>query len=693
MISKIRIHHTDKPAYIYIRQSTMGQVRHHQESTERQYALKEKAIELGWSPERVRIFDRDLGMSGAQLESRSDFKIVIADVSMQKVGAVFALEASRLARSCTDWHRLLELCAISGTLIIDEDGCYDPSEFNDQLLLGLKGTMSQAELHFLRLRLQGGKLNKARKGELRSPLPVGFVYDEQGHISHDPDEQVQGVVRLLFTVFREMRSSYGVVHEFLRKGVKFPKRAYGGAWNGKLIWGRLTDGRVLDILKNPTYAGVYAFGRHRTVKELSSEGIIQCRTVRVPMSDWMVNIRDHHEGYISWDEFLENQKILEMNRTNGEQTLLKGPVREGLTLLQGLLICGTCGRKLTVRYKGNGGIYAGYECNWRRREGLSTRSCLFVRSDLIDSRVSKRVLDVLKSNEVELALKALEEIGRRQEAVNRQWQMAIERAEYEAQLAERRYQEVDPSNRLVAATLEKRWNEALRRVEEIKEDFHQHRQKHQQVLTQQQRQQLESLARDLPRLWNAPSTNPKDRKRILRLLIKDITVDKSPQAKQIILHLRWQGGTCEDISVTLPPSVHDQYRYSEEIIEKVRIYAQQIADAEIAERLNEEGFLSAKGKRFTASMIQWIRYRHAISPADLRQPGQLTVKQVADKFAVTPQVVYYWIKRKIIPARRMDQGAPYWITIDSEKEEQLLQRVRNSNKIQSKNALDSETKL
>jgi len=299
MPAKVTRTHNQKKAYVYIRQSTMGQVKLHPESTERLYRFKDKALELGWSESMIRILDGDLGISGSQVGNREDFKLLVAEVSMRKVGAVFALEASRLSRSCVDWHRLLELCALTGTLIIDEDGIYDPLNFNDQLLLGLKGTMSQAELHFICARLQGGKLNKAQKGELRFPLPVGFCYDEKGHIIFDPDERVQGAIRLFFKSFREAASAYGAVRKFSPHGISFPKRAYGGAWSGNLLWGRLTYGRALSLLKNPSYAGCYAFGRHQSQKHISSDGRIIKKHPLMPMSCWTVTIKDHHDGYIS----------------------------------------------------------------------------------------------------------------------------------------------------------------------------------------------------------------------------------------------------------------------------------------------------------------------------------------------------------------------------------------------------------
>ena len=681
MISKIQQSHLQKPAYIYIRQSTMGQVRHHQESTARQYALSDKALQLGWSADMIRILDRDLGMSGTQMANREDFQVVVADVSMRKVGAVISLEASRLSRSNTDWHRLLELCAFTDTLIIDEDGIYNPADFNDQLLLGLKGTMSQAELHFIHARLQGGRLNKAQKGELRSPLPVGFVYDDEGWTVFDADSEVRDTVRLLFDSFRQTGSAYGVVHRFSKEGLKFPKRAYGGVWGGKLIWGRLTDSRVLGILKNPSYAGAYVYGRYQSVKEIRPDGSFASRTVEVPMSSWTVLIKDHHEAYIGWDDYIHHRRILEENRTNAEHTLLGGPAREGLALFQGLIICGTCGRRLTVRYKGNGGIYPTYECNWRKREGLSTSSCMHIRCDRIDEPMTMRSLEVMQPKQIEIAIKALEKYEQRENTFNNQWRMRIERAEYEASLAQRRYEEVDPSNRLVAATLERRWNNALVKVEEIKKEYSQQQRKIRITATEEQKKELMSLAEDLPRLWKASTTNSKDRKRILRLLIKDITVEKLTTSKKIVLHVRWQGGACEDIPIDIPPKYYEQIRYGNEIIEKVRALAKDHTNDQIVSGFNHEGIKSAKGKPFTVSMIQWIKYKHRIAGPNLKRPEELTVKQVAKKFDVSTQVVYYWIRRKILNARKLNQGSPYWIIIDSKKEQELVDRIRKSTRI------------
>jgi len=682
MHHKVTQDHLQKPVFIYVRQSTMGQVRYHQESTERQYALKHRAEEMGWLPHQIKVLDGDLGKSGARADGREDFKGLVAEVSMQNVGAVFAIEVSRLARSCADWHRLLELCAYTGTLIIDEDGCYNPAEFNDQLLLGLKGTMSQAELHFIRARLYGGKLNKAKKGELRFPLPVGFCFDEKDRIVLDPDEEVHGAVTMIFSAFRETGSAYGVVHKFAKLGLRFPKRSYGGVWQGKLVWGGLTHARVLGVLKNPSYAGVYAFGRYHYVKEISPEGKIISRPKVRPMQDWQVKIDGHHESYISWDEYLKNQSLLQSNRTNGEPMIVTGAAREGLALLQGLLLCGTCGRSLHPRYTGNGGIYPTYQCNWRRREGLSTTSCMSVRCADIDAVVVQRIFELLKNDQLQIAIEALTELEKRDATVSKQWQMKIERAEYETQLAQKRYEEVDPSNRLVAASLERRWNDALAKFEELKQSAARIQQDAALSITAEQKSQIMSLAKDLPKLWKASTTQPQDRKRILRLLLKDITVEKLAR-KSLVLHIRWQGGATADIPVELPPDQPDVVRYPAEFVERIRDLAKGHCDPGIVVILNAEGKLSSTGKPFTPSMISWIRFKHKI-PSPAPNVDELTVADVAAKFGVSHHVVYYWIERDFLSVRRIGETGPLCIKFDEHTERKLQDYVNNSPKLRKR---------
>jgi hypothetical protein len=399
------------------------------------------------------------------------------------------------------------------------------------------------------------------------------------------------------------------------------------------------------------------------------------------MADWRVRLEEHHEGYISWDEYLKNQERLEKNRTNGGEMVLSGPAREGLALLQGMLLCGHCGRALTVRYMGNGGIYPCYLCNRLRRDGLASKDCVNFRCDLLDDAVAEEVLKALEPAQLELALAAMEELEARDRTLGRQWQMRLERAEYEAALAERRYLEVDPSQRLVAATLERRWNAALLQWEELQKQAAQFRQQQARVATPEQKVKVLALAKDLPRLWHAPTTQAKDRKQMLRLLIKDITVEKTSVSKRVLAHIRWQGNTCTDLTIQLPPSMADRMRYPAEVVDRVRDLARHLPDAAIAERFRQEGCRSAIGKPYSTTIIRWIRFRYQIPPPALRRPEELTVAQVAKHFRVSPGVVYYWIERAHLQARRDNAGSPYWIVLNEADKQKLQAWVQHSNRI------------
>lgn len=684
MSSKIQTYHQERFAYIYLRQSTMAQVKNHQESTERQYALKDKALTLGWSPHLIKILDKDLGISGSQMSTREDFKTLIADISLNKVGGVFALEASRLSRSCADWHRLLELCSLTGTLILDEDGCYDPRDFNDKLILGLKATMSQAESHFIRARLDGGKRNKAKKGELHASLPVGLIYDQEGKTTLDTDEQVRSTIALVFKIFRECGSAFGVMRYFVNNNLQFPKRIYGKIWNGKLVWTPLRQHRVCSILRNPFYAGAYVFGRYKTNKKLSANGNLKSYTKCLPMDLWEVLIHQHHEGYISWQEYIENQHILENNSTSkGEKALMSRAAREGLALLQGLLICRKCGHRITVGYNkavnGSGKPY--YVCNWERKEGGSN-NCTWLEGPSLDEAVSQRVLEVMKPAQLEIALNAWEELERRETFLNQQWMIKLERAQYEAQLAQRGYEEVDPSNRLVAATLEKRWNSALENLEQLRKEYDAVQRKSSLTLAAEQKQQILSLAQDLPRLWEAPTTSSKDRKRILRLLIKDITVERRNEEKKVILYIRWQGGETEEIEVPIRPKSYDLYKTSQATIDIIRSLAMEHTDDQIAVLLNEQGAKSGTKKAFTMSRVKGIRHTYSIpSFRTVRNDNEMSVREVVEKFDVNQHVVYYWIKCNLLKKRQAKKGCPLWVIIDSETEDKLNEWIQNSKRI------------
>ena len=679
MISKIADRHLSREACIYIRQSTMGQVRFNQESTERQYNLASKAQSLGWSSERIRILDRDLGQSGARTTNREDFKTLVSDVAMSQVGAIFSLEASRLARSNQDWHRLLELCAITGTLVIDEDGCYDPAEFNDGLVLGMKGTFAQAELHIIRARLHGGKINKAHKGELHFALPVGFVFDND-KTALDPDQEVQGAVRTVFELFERESSAYAVVRCFQELGLRFPRRSYGGAWNGKLLWGRLTHSRVLGILANPSYAGTYVFGRYQACKQIGPTGEIRTQSRLMPQDEWRVVIPGHHPGYITWDQFLANRQRLAGNRTNCE--VLTGPAREGLCLLQGLLVCGICGRRLGVRYTGNGGLYPIYQCNWRHREALSRKACMSVASKPLDDAIAERLVTAITPMTIELALEALTSMEERDKAIAAQWRRRIERARYDVDLAERRYEAVDPANRLIASTLEKRWNDAMQRLLELEAELANFERQTLRTITAEQKRQILQLASDFPRLWTAPTTAARDRKRMLRLLIRDITVVKGPEPKLLRLHIRWQGGTTETVELHLAPNRAEAVRYHDTFITQIRALAAMHDDDEIVALLNRDDLTSSTGKPFTVSMIRWIRYKHRI-PGPSLPAGTFSVSQVRERYGVSMWVVYYWIDRGLITAQRRKPGLPYAITLTDTTDHRLRDWVASSPRLAS----------
>ena len=656
MNDKIQSFHQQKIAFIYLRQSTMHQVMHNQESTNRQYALEQKALQYGWDPTRIRIMDGDLGQSGNSTSKREDFKLLVAEVSMDKVGAIFVLEASRLSRSSADWNRLLELCSLTRTLIIDQDGCYDPAQFNDQLLLGLKGTMSQAELHLIRARLYGAKLNKAKRGELRFPIPVGYIYDDQDNIIFDQDAQVCHTIQLLFSVFKEKQTAYAVVQYFGSKNILFPKRAYGGRWKGKLIWDRLSHERVITILKHPFYAGVYTFGRYKTVKKINQHGEIITTTKLQPIEQWPVMIKDHHPQYITFDQYQGNVQQLQANRTNTPDHLLAGPPREGATLLQGLLVCVICGRNISIRYAVNKAIVPTYECNGRKRRGLTGGCCFSFRANLIDPIIEQKVIQILTPDNVTIALSAM------------------------AEIAQRRFEQVDPANRLVAASLEKTWNLELEKLALTKSEYEQQQIKTDTDFPPHKRAQIAKLAKEIPTLWNK-TTNLKDKKRIVRLLLSDITVAKTNQNKTIALNIRWQAGPVEQIMVKMPPNAADKTRYPKATVEKVRSLTLQYGDdKKTVAILNEQGALSATGKSFTRDMIQWIRFKHKMKMPILKSDDECTVDQVRTMFNVSRHMVYYWINNKYITARKTPANT-FLIKITPKDKIQLLERIENSCKV------------
>lgn len=666
---KILPHHLDRDALIYVRQSTIAQVRFNQESTQRQYALQEKARTLGWTPDRIHVIDGDLGISGSGRVKRQGFQQLVASVSLGEVGAVFGLEISRLARSSADLMKLLELCGLFHTLVIDEDGIYDMSDFNDRLVVGLKGTMGEAELHILRSRMLGGKENAASKGELRFPLPVGYVYGQDQQTVFDPDEQVRNALSTVFQTFRACGTAYGVVRHFATNSLLFPKRAYGGAWNGKLTWGTLTHSRVLGILHNPAYAGAYVYGRYRDQKSVDPDGHFQHHTVCLPKEEWKVFIPGHHDAYITWEEFEANQKLLDSNRTNTEMC---GAAREGAALLQGIILCGRCGRHMTVRYTGNGGIHPRYECVGRWEHG-NKATCTSVPASVIDDALSGKILSIMQPSQLEIALKIIHNISETEQASDRQWKLALERAQYEADRAGRQYMLAEPENRLVVRTLENAWNQKLQELEQARQDYASHCSRKPWVPTETESESIIKLSQQIPEIWNAPSSTSKEKKRIIRILVEDVTVIAQAGISDFSIGIRFRSGCCETLPLTKPGRRADAVRHDDSTIALIKGLAASMDDEEIVSYLKANCILTKTGTEFTVSSVRWIRHKHGIPNLYHSKRVGFTVKETAKELGISTNKVYYYIEKGIIPASKQRPGWPWEISLTPE----MVIRLKN----------------
>lgn len=651
---KVRAEHLRRDAYLYVRQSTLRQVFENTESTQRQYALRDRAVALGWPRDRVVVIDSDLGQSGADAD-RAGFQRLVAEVGMGRVGVVLGLEVSRLARNCSDWHRLLELCALADTLILDEDGLYDPRQFNDRLLLGLKGAMSEAELHLLRARLRGGLLNKARRGELRMPLPIGFARDAQGRTVLDPDQQVQGAVRRLFEAFRETGSALAVVKRFRREEWLFPRRARGGANRGEVLWGGLGHTSVLNVLHNPRYAGAYVFGRSRVHRTRHGKTAPRVQ----PQDQWSVLLLDATPAYLTWEQYQANQQSL---RHNARSTPThSGPPGQGCALLQGLAVCGKCGQRMTVRYHRRfGGEVPDYVC---QREGIERGEpvCQSLPGRDLDAAVGALLLARLTPASVELAVAVEEELRTRGREADELRRQQVERARYEADLARRRYVQVDPENRLVAATLEAEWNVKLRAAREAEELYERHRNSEGPALDARAREDLRTLAADVARLWNDAGTRDQDRKRIARLLIEDVTLARSREG--LTAQVRFKGGVSESIQVGRPKRAWELVQTDPEVIRLIDESLNEHTASEIAELLNARGLKSGKGKPFTRSIVKMLCWMYSLRlrPERLREAGYRTAEETAAELGVSKNTVQVWRRHGLLRAvAGTDRGDWYY---------------------------------
>ena len=651
---KVKASHLSRNAYLYVRQSTLRQVFENTESTKRQYALRERAVSLGWPPERIIVIDNDLGQSGASATTREGFQRLVADVGLGNAGIVLGLEVSRLARNSSDWHRLLEICALTSTLILDEDGLYDPAHFNDRLLLGLKGTMSEAELHVLRARLRGGILNKARRGELQVQLPVGLVYAPDGKVALDPDKQVQECMRAFFQMFRRAGTAFGTVKEFHKQSLLFPRRLRKGPHQGQLAWGPLGLCRTLQVLHNPRYAGVYFFGRTRQQKKADGRSWQK----RLPKDQWQVLLPQAHPGYISWEEYEENQhRLLECAQAHGIDRH-DGPPREGPALLQGLAVCGKCGRRMTVRYHMRRGRLAPeYLC---QREGIERGQpkCQTMQGPDIDDAIGKMLVETMTPAALELTLAVQQELQGRLDEANRLRKNQVERAQYEADLAQRRYMQVDPGNRLVAATLEAEWNERIRMLHDAQQEYECKRQTEPIAIDSAQHNDVLALAANFPALWNDPRTPQRDRKRMARLLIEDITLLKG---REITVQVRFKAGATRSFTLPLPKNAWEERLTDPTVIADIDRLLDQHTHKEIAAILNQQGRSSGMGIPFTRSMVAWLCHTYNLKNRfyRLRARGLLTVTEMAARLDVTTQTIKIWRRHGLLRAHAANDRSEY----------------------------------
>ena len=676
--SKIKPSHTHRAAYVYIRQSTPGQVEHNRESTARQYALADRACQLGWPHEQVVIVDEDLGLSGSSTDKRSGFARLTSEVALARVGIVLGLEVSRLARNNADWYRLLELCGVTDTLIGDNDGVYHPALFNDRLLLGLKGTMSEAELHIIRARLDGGIRNKAARGELRRGLPVGFVWGEQdGEILFHPDEAVIGAIRAVFERFTEFGSARRVWLWFRSEGLSFPLQTTPAGMPGPIRWVTPTYTALHHILTNPVYAGAYTYGKTRYERYVDEHGAVKKRIRHLPMDQWAVLIPDHHPGFIDWATFQANQTRLDSN-TRPKPHQSGGAVREGSALLQGLVTCGHCGRRLHVHYRGRNSA-PGYHCAGKDLVAGRGVYCLNVGGMIIEQAVVRAFLESITPAAIEAMRLSVERLESNHDAALSQWRLEVERARYEAERAERRYRSVEPENRLVARGLESEWEKHLRDLTAAEMELRRREQQRPNSLGPEQLKRIQTLGSDIGQVWTAASTTDRDRKELLRTLLEEVILNLKRAEGHAQLTLRWRGGAVTVLDVPVPRFKPRGPRTDEDTISLLRRLAALYPDEVIAGILNRQGRKTATGERFTANQVGSLRrYRNIARfqpPAEPPSGELVSIRKAAQILSMNTSSIHRWLADGFIAGEQVTPGAPWQIRITDELGARIVQQA------------------
>jgi len=623
---KIEVVHLQRKAILYIRQSTMRQVVVNTESTIRQYALKERLNHLGWDDSMIEIIDCDLGRSGADTTKRDGFRQMLADVGEGNVGAIACIECSRLSRSSGDWSRLMEICAFSGTILIDDDGVYNPNDFNDRLLLGLKGTMSEAELHFLRERMRGGALSKAKRGDLRNRLPVGYIYNEAGTVIKDPDLQVQNAITLFFESFRICGSAHKLAVYYGERGYLFPSdKNRGFGKSSDIVWDRLMPLRANTLLHTPMYAGIYTYGRTQvknTAKGKTSKSI--------PEEQWISNIENHHEPYITVDEYRANMAQLRSNQNSKGAS----PPREGNALIQGIVLCSRCGSKMYVYYNDKA-RYWQYVCKHvPKGVPYTLKHCLDVNGRTVDDAVSNIILDRLTPEAVKAADEVMRELEKRRLNEDNYFIMQVKKAKYEADLAKKRYMNADPENRLVTAELERLWNETIGWLAQAEAELRKNKTVSNSGQAKTDMIRLLALPEELQKAWRGNTLCITDKKRIVRHLIQDIALNIV--GGDIHIGIRFKGGLAEPIVVPCPVQVYDKVATAPEILEYIREASMKHTAEEIAAYLYNAGKKTGKGLDFSTRIVQLIQHRYKIPSFTeyLRSIGYLSTVDKAKQLGI-----------------------------------------------------------
>ena len=673
--SKIKPTHTQRAAFIYVRQSTPSQVEHNRESTARQYALAERACQLGWSHPQVVIIDEDLGLSGSSTAKRSGFTRMTSEVALGQVGIILGLEVSRLARNNADWYRLLELCGLTDTLIGDSDGVYHPALFNDRLLLGLKGTMSEAELHIIRARLEGGIRNKAARGELRRGLPVGFVWGEaDGEVLFHPDAAVTGALRTVFERFAEFGSARRVWLWFRSEALSFPLQ---DGPQGQIRWVTPTYTAIHHILTNPVYAGAYTYGKTRCERYVDEHGTVKKRMRHLPLEQWAVLIPNHHPGFIDWATFQSNQARLDSN-TRPRPHQGGGALREGSALLQGLATCGHCGRRLHTHYRGRNST-PGYHCAGKDIVNGRGVYCFNLGGLAIDRAVANAFLAAVTPAAVEATLLTVQQLQNHHDAALAQWRLEIERLRYEAERAERCYRAVEPENRLVARGLETEWEKRLRDLAAAEAELRRREQQQPTSINPEQLKRLRALGADLREVWNAATTTDRDRKELLRTLLEEVMLDVKRAEGQAHLTLRWRGGAITTLDVPVPRFRPMGPRTDEDTISLLRRLAALYPDEVIAGILNRQGRKTAMGERFTANQVGSLRrYRNIprFQPSAQPPEGELaTIRKAAPILGVNTSTIHRWLNDGFIAGEQVTPGAPWQIRLTQELRSRFVEQA------------------